>query len=108
MCGKHFRIEGRNKAHQKTDSSGRCKEWEEGLLVLVLPRQPAPEYNCPGPRPLTEAPTPYQLSCAPWWMRRLKVLHPSTSNRIFLRLIILVACCRCWRMGGMMAYPPLD
>ena len=61
----------------------------------------------PGPRPLTETPPPYQLSCAPWWMRRLKVLHPSTSSRIFLRLI-LVACCRRWRMGGMMGYPPLD
>lgn len=52
--------------------------------------------------PPQEAPPPYQLSCAPWWMRRLKVLHPSTSSRIFLRLIILVACCRRWRMGGMM------
>lgn len=36
------------------------------------------------------------------------MLHPSTSSRIFLRLIILEACCRCWRMGGMMGYPPLD
>lgn len=41
-------------------------------------------------------------------MRRLKVLHPSTSSRIFLRLIILVDCCRRWRMGGMMECPPLD
>ena len=61
----------------------------------------------PGHRPLTKTPPPYQLSCAPWWMRRLKVLHPSTSSRIFLRLI-LVACCRRWRMGGMMGSPPLD
>lgn len=58
--------------------------------------------------PLAKAPTPYQLSCAPWWMKRLRVLHPSTSSRIFLRLIILVACCRRWRMSGMMGYPPLD
>lgn len=36
------------------------------------------------------------------------MLHPSTSSRIFLRLIILVACCRRWRMGGIMEYPPLD
>lgn len=66
------------------------------------------ECNSPASRPHTEALPPYQLSCAPWWMRRLTVLHPSTSSRIFLRLIILVACCTCWRMGGMMGYPPLN
>lgn len=45
--------------------------------------------------------TTYQLSCDPWWMRRLTVLHPSTNSRIFLRLIILVDCCKRWRIGGM-------
>lgn len=35
------------------------------------------------------------------------MLHPSTSSRIFLRLIIFGACCRRWRMVGMTGYPPL-
>lgn len=36
------------------------------------------------------------------------VLHPSTSRRNFLRLIIVVDCCRHWRMGGMLECSLLD
>lgn len=52
--------------------------------------------------------TTYQLSCDPWWMRRLTVLHPSTNSRIFLRLIILVDCCRRWRIAAMVEGSLLD
>lgn len=36
------------------------------------------------------------------------VLHPSTSRRNFLRLIIVVDCCRHWKMGGMLECSLLD
>ena len=102
MYGKRFENTGKSKAQQKMDSFVRFKE-REGRRRRANPAAELWSKATPGHRPLTKTPPPYQLSCAPWWMRRLKVLHPSTSSRIFLRLI-LVACCRRWRMGGMMGF----